>query len=96
MIEVHPCLSCGKPTEVNRIIPIPPGEKKCSGSWVSWMDENYREHTIGVVCDGCFIFDRYGMVWDGYSATATIESLKDVPDWCGVLPEFKRYLERLM
>lgn len=92
MIETHPCLHCGEPTEVNRIFPLPPKEEKKSGLWVSWMDENQREHAIGVVCEKCS--EHYNLAWDGSSFDAFVCGLDEVKKQENFLPEFKRWLER--
>lgn len=93
MIEKHPCLHCGEQTEVNRIFPLPPNEEKKSGLWVSWIDENQTEHTIGVICEKCG-YKHYHLAFDGHSLEAFVCGLNEVKRPNNFLPEFKRWLEK--
>lgn len=93
MIEEHHCVKCGKMTKVNRIVPFPNGEERQSGCYVSWMDENLIPHAVGVVCEECFTFDKFGGAWDGSVMEATADTLKDLKHEF-FFPEFKEFLEK--
>jgi len=52
MLEEHSCENCKKTTVVARISPCRESEK-LTGMWLTYMDEDFRMHTVGVLCKDC-------------------------------------------
>lgn len=51
-LENHKCYFCKKEVTVARISPCRTPEK-LTGIWLRYMDEDYNEKTVGVVCKEC-------------------------------------------
>ena len=51
-LETHGCIECGKPTTVPMVLPYN-GEEDPTGMTIHYMDEDFGEHLIGVICKNC-------------------------------------------
>ena len=51
-LEVCYCLECGSACKVPLVLPYC-GKEKPTGTSLSWMDEDFEEHTLGFLCVIC-------------------------------------------
>ena len=80
-LQTESCYKCGKQTVVPTVSPCRESDK-LTGMWLSRMDEDFNEKTIGVLCKDCaFKLCDEGKVSLGFSGGL----LGNLANWDAIL-----------